>query len=132
MDDSKEQNGYFNMAMIEVKRKLLDLKRSHCLKETIDKNGLMFLISIARNKPFACIGMNKKSIADRGWGPYNRNILTLSHIRSTMVETKKINGMNYEVVLSPSSSVSTITNHSSICHNTFSSNSRYSDSSDIN
>ena len=39
--------------------------------------------------------------------------------------------MNYEVVLSPSSSVSTIVNDSSICNNMFSSNSRYSDSSDI-
>ena len=63
---------------------------------------------------------------------YNRNILTLSHIRATMTETEKLNKMNYEVVLSPSSSVSTIVNDSSICNNMFSSNSRYSDSRDIN
>ena len=40
--------------------------------------------------------------------------------------------MNYEVILSPSSSVSTITNDSSIFNNMFSSKSRYCDSSDIN
>ena len=33
--------------------------------------------------------MNKKAIADIGWGPYNRNILTLSHIRATMTEIEK-------------------------------------------
>ena len=40
--------------------------------------------------------------------------------------------MNYEVVLSPSSSVSSNTNDSSICNNMLSSSSRYSDSRGIN
>ena len=48
-----------------------------------------------------------------------------------MTETEKINETNYEVVLSPSSSVSTITNYFSSCNNMFSSNSRNSDSRDI-
>ena len=129
--DSEEQNGSFNIAMTDVKRKLLDLKRSHCLKETIEKNNLMLLINIAWNKSFASIDMNKKYIANEGWGLYNCNIFTLSHIRATMTETEKINEMKYEFMLSPSSSVSTITNNSSICNNIFSSNSRYGDSSDI-
>ena len=34
--DSKEQNGSFNMAMIDTKRKLLDLKRLSCMLEAID------------------------------------------------------------------------------------------------
>ena len=132
MDDSKEKNGSFNVAMIDAKRKLLDLKYSHYLKEIIEKIDLMLLINIVWNKLFARIDMNKNVITDRGSGPYNRNILTLSLIRTTMTETDKLNEMNYEVVLSPSSSVSTITTNSSICNNMFSSNSRYSDSSDIN
>ena len=49
-----------------------------------------------------------------------------------MIETEKLNEMNYEVVLSPPLSVSTITNDSSIGNNICSSNSRYSDSSDNN
>ena len=52
MGDSKEQNGSINMAMIDTKRKLLDLKRSYCLKVTIDKSDLMMLINIAWNKIF--------------------------------------------------------------------------------
>ena len=64
--DSKEQNGSFNMVMIDAKRKLLDLKRMHCLREKIDKSDLMLLINIAWNKLFARIDKNRKAIADRG------------------------------------------------------------------
>ena len=38
------------MAMIDAKRKLLDLKRQSCMNETIDKGDLMLLINIAWNK----------------------------------------------------------------------------------
>ena len=50
MIDSKEQNGYFNIIMTYLKRKLLVLKREHCLKESIDKSRLMLLINITWNK----------------------------------------------------------------------------------
>ena len=76
--------------------------------------------------------MNKKAIADRGWGPYNRNMLTMSRIRAIMTETEKLNDVNYEVVLSPSSSIKTTKNDYSIFNNMLSSNSRYIDSNDIN
>ena len=98
--DSKEQNGSFNMAMTDAKRKLLDLKRQSCMNETIDKGDLMVLINIAWNKSFARVDKNRRAIADRGWGPYNRNILTFSHIRATMTETDRIYDLNYQVVLS--------------------------------
>ena len=98
--DSKEQNGSFNMAMTDAKRKLLDLKRKFCMNATIDKNDLMLLINIAWNKSFARVDKNRRAIADRGWGPYNRNILTFSHIRATMTETDRIYDLNYQVVLS--------------------------------
>ena len=98
--DSKEQNGSFNMAMTDAKRKLLDLKRKSCMNETIDKNDLMLLINIAWNKSFARVDKNRRAIADRGWGPYNRNILTFSHIRATMTETDRIYDLNYQVVIS--------------------------------
>ena len=58
VDDGKEQNDSFNMTMIDAKRKLLDLKRSYCLKETIDKRDLMLLINIVWNNSFTRIDMN--------------------------------------------------------------------------
>ena len=82
------------MVMIDAKRKLLDLKRQSCINETIDKSELMVLINIAWNKSFARADKNRRVIADRGWGPYNRNILTISHIRATMTETDKIYYLN--------------------------------------
>ena len=56
------------MAMIDAKRKLLDLKRKSCMNETIDKNDLMLLINIAWNKSFARVDKNRRAIVDRGWG----------------------------------------------------------------
>ena len=49
-----------------------------------------------------------------------------------MTETDKIYDLNYQVFLSSSSSVSTITNDSSFCNNFLSSNIRFSDSSETN
>ena len=53
------------MEMIDVKRKLLDLKRTQCLKETIDKSELMLLLNILWNKSFNRIDRNEKAITDR-------------------------------------------------------------------
>ena len=86
--------------MTDAKRKLLNLKRIHCLKEKIDQSDLMLLINIACTKSFARVDRNRKASADRGWGPYNRNILTFSHIKATMTETDRIYDLNYQVVLS--------------------------------
>ena len=96
--DSKEQNGSFNIAMTDAKRKLLDLKRQSCMNETIDKGDLMLFINTAWNKSFARVNKNRRAIVDRRWGPYNRNILTFSHIRATMTETDRIYDLNYQVV----------------------------------
>ena len=50
--DSKEQNGSFNIAITDAKRKLLDLERQSCMNEIIDKSDLMLLINIVWNKLF--------------------------------------------------------------------------------
>ena len=49
-----------------------------------------------------------------------------------MTETDKLNDLNYQVVLSSSSSVSTITNDFSFCNDFLSSHNRFSDSSETN
>ena len=102
------------------------------MNEIIDKSDLMLLINIVWNKLFARVDKNRRAIADRGWGPYNRNILTFSYIRATMTETDRIYDLNYQVVLSSSSSVGTITNDFSFCNNFISSHSRFSDYSETN
>ena len=101
---------------------------SYWICETIDKNDLMLLINISWNKSFARVDKDRRAISNRRRGPYNRNILTYSHIRTTMTETDNIYDLNYQVFLSSSSSVSTITKDSSFCNNFLSSHSRFSDS----
>ena len=49
-----------------------------------------------------------------------------------MTETDKLNDLNYQVILSSSSLVSTIINDSSFCNNFLWSHSRFSDSSKSN
>ena len=66
------------------------------MNETIDKSYLMLLINITWNKSFSRVDKNRRAIADRGWGPCNRNMLTFSHIRATMTETDKIL-INYNI-----------------------------------
>lgn len=60
-------------------------------------------------------------ITGRGWESYNRNILTFSQIRATIIESHKFNEMNDNVFLSRTSSVSNITNELPISNNLFSS-----------
>ena len=96
--------------MIDIKCHLLVLKREHCLNESIDKCGLILLINIAWNKLFARVDKNRRYIADRWWGLNNRNILTFSQIRATMIDSDYLKDGKYHVDLSPSLSVSDITN----------------------
>ena len=66
-------------------------------------------------------------ITGRGWESYNRNILTFSQIRATIIESHKFNEMNDNVFLSRTSSVSNITNELPISNNLFSSINEHSD-----
>ena len=75
------------MTIIDAKRKLLVLKREHCLNESIDKSDLMLLINIAWNQSFIRVDKNMRDITDKGWGTYNRNTLTFSQIRATMIDS---------------------------------------------
>ena len=68
--------------MIDTKGNLLFLKHEYCLHESINKSGLMMLINIVWNKLFDRIDENRRDIANRGLGPYNRNILTFSSDQS--------------------------------------------------
>ena len=95
--------------MTDTKRKLLGLNREHCLNELLD--DLMVLINITQNTLFSRVDKNRTVIADRGFRPYNYNILTFSQIRATMTDSDYLKDIKYHVVLSLSSPVSNITNN---------------------
>ena len=85
------------MTTIDSKRQLLVLKGAQCLNESIDKSDLMLLMNIAWNKSFARIDKNRRVIADRVWGQYNRSILIFSQIRSTITDGYYLKDIKYHI-----------------------------------
>ena len=47
----------------------------------------MLLINIAWNQSFIRVDKNMRDFTDKGWGTYNRNTLTFSQIRATMIDS---------------------------------------------
>ena len=88
--DSPEQNGSFNMASVQVKKELVEQKEMMMLASpNIEAHDIMTIISRAWYKSFHCVDSNKKAIAERGWFPYNRNLMTYPIIRSSITKEEK-------------------------------------------
>mmetsp|Transcript_13738 Transcript_13738/g.25861 ORF Transcript_13738/g.25861 Transcript_13738/m.25861 type:complete len:184 (-) Transcript_13738:432-983(-) len=75
-------------------------------------SDIVIIVNDAWNNSFARVSTNRKAIAERGWYPYNRNILLHDDICATMTETEASNELVGKeiVVSSPQSeqSISTI------------------------
>ena len=83
--DSTEQNGCYKMACTQFKRGLMKKKEEKMMtKPTIYPYEIMLIVNFAWSKSFANKDGNLNAICERGWYPYNRNILTYSCIRSSM------------------------------------------------
>ena len=87
--DSKEQNGSYNIAMTQAKEKLLAERESKCIHATIESYDIIPLVNTAWAKSFARVAKNQNAIADRGWLPFNRNLLTLPDVRATMTSVER-------------------------------------------
>lgn len=87
--DSKQQNGSFNIAISRAKQDLVQKKESLGLPPSLVDTDMMPLINMAWQQSFAKISSNKRAIADRGWNPLNRAILTNDDLRATMT-TKEL------------------------------------------
>ena len=82
--DSKEQNGSYNVAMATEKAKLLEERESKCIHPTLETYDIIPLVNRCWSKSFGLKRKNQNAIVDRGWYPFNRNLLTLPEVRSTM------------------------------------------------
>ena len=87
--DAPEQNGAFNQALVRAKRDMMTLRELHDLPLSLQPTDIMLLICQAWEKSFARIESNRKAIAERGWYPFNRNLLLLPELRETMTEEEK-------------------------------------------
>ena len=94
--DSKEQNGSFNINMTKAKTKMLETRDKLGLNE-LEDTDLIPIINYAWNHSFARKDKNRNAIADRGWNPLNRKLLTDEDLSATMTDkekTRKYNEMN--------------------------------------
>ena len=58
-------------------------------RPTVHPYGIMTIINHAWELSFACVTPNKKSIAERGWFPYNHNLMTYPIIRATITKDEE-------------------------------------------
>ena len=74
--DSAEQNHSFNIALAKAKQDLLDTRYKKSIKADLHPHDIIPLINKAWEQSFVRVDKNKNAIADRGWNPLNRNLLT--------------------------------------------------------
>ena len=84
VEDSAEQNGAHNISSTKAKQEIVRRKEALSLPPTIEPYEIIPIINKAWDDSFARVVTNRKAIADRGWWPYNRNLLLHPKIRATM------------------------------------------------
>ena len=83
--DSKEQNGSYKIALSKAKKEFLERKlRMFIDPPALTPTDVIPLVNEAWSASFSRIDKNKKAIAERGWGPCNRNLLLYKEIANTM------------------------------------------------
>ena len=85
--DSKEQNGSYKIALARTKKKFLEKKLSMFIDPpNLITTDIIPLVNIAWTASFDRVEKNKNAIAERGWGPCNRNLLLYKEIQNTMTK----------------------------------------------
>ncbi len=83
--DSVEQNGCFKMHMGKKKQEIITSRmQNFCVDLGITVFDIIPIINTGWEKSFAKKHSNKKAYYERGWFPFNRNLLLNKQIRSTM------------------------------------------------
>jgi hypothetical protein len=84
--DSSEQNGCFNINLTQLKTAMLQTRidqLNHAIQ--LVKTDIIPLINGSFPGSFGNRLTNKKALAERGWNPYNRNLLLHPTIRATIL-----------------------------------------------
>ena len=83
--DSSEQNGTFKMRLTEEKNILFQNRIKNCQQDLqLLRTDIVPLVNKCFPDAFCNIPNNRKAICDRGWYPYNRNLLLNETLRGTM------------------------------------------------
>jgi hypothetical protein len=86
--DSSEQNGSYKSSMTKQKQNLLDSRIQYMFEhlQLVPTDITIPLVNLCWDDSFAIVKNNKKAIVERGWAPFNRNLLLNKEIRATMIE----------------------------------------------
>jgi hypothetical protein len=85
--DSSEQNGCFNINMSQLKVAMLQSRMdqlNHAMQ--LVRTDIIPLVCRSFKPSFANRLTNKKALSERGWNPYNRNLLLDPTIRATITK----------------------------------------------
>ena len=85
--DSSQQNGKFKMLLNENKKKLFN-ERLQIFQQKLHlmRTDILPLVNSSWPQAFADVENNKKAISERGWFPFNRNLLRSDIICANMTE----------------------------------------------
>ena len=90
--DAAEQNGALNIASVVEKRKIMQEKENVMYnRPTIEPYDIMRIVNEGWKHSFARVDSNKKAIAERGWFPFNRYLMTNTQVRSSITEQEQAN-----------------------------------------
>ena len=86
--DSTQQNGRFKMLLNKKKRELFRSRIDSCQQDMyLGRTDIIPLINECWHQAYGDKNSNRRAIAERGWYPYNRNLLLHPIIRASMTES---------------------------------------------
>ena len=112
--DSKEQNGSYKVEWTREKAKLVQYRVQNGLSACLEKSDCLPLLNIIWSRSFGRKATNKKAIADRGWNPCNRRLLTDPEILKTKTNATATNVRRDETVAATNDTGAGATENNSI------------------
>ena len=86
--DSTQQNGQFKMLLNKKKRELFRQRIDSCQQDMyLGRIDIIPLINECWHAAYGDVCSNRRAIAERGWYPYNCNLLLHPIIRASMTES---------------------------------------------
>ena len=77
------------MASVKAKAAIMEEKERLLLNPTIEPWEIVNIVNVAFAQSFAKVHTNKNAISERGWAPFNRNLMTYPCLRATMTKEEK-------------------------------------------
>ena len=88
--DTEQQNGTFKARLAQAKENLMEKRKKSLLPMELVPTDIIPLLNYTWKYSSAQVETNKKAIYERGWHPYNRNLLLYPELTTTMTKRDRI------------------------------------------